>query len=75
MVPQGEASFPTSVALFHVVMYHADVSTNHSIQLFGALFGSIEQCKYGVHNSFINGFIFFIFKKQLLVIFLFVCYG
>lgn len=37
MVPQGEASFPTLAALFHV-MYHADVSTNHSIQLFGALF-------------------------------------
>lgn len=37
MVPQGEASFPTWAALFHVVMYHAGVSTNHSIQLFGAL--------------------------------------
>lgn len=39
MVPQGEASFPTWAALFHVVMYHADVSMNHSIQLFGALLG------------------------------------
>ena len=48
MVPQGEASFPTWAALFHVVMCHADVSMNRSIQLFGALcivrhFVQIEQ--------------------------------
>lgn len=43
MVPQGEASFPTWAALFHVVMYHADVSMNHSIQLFGALWFELNR--------------------------------